>query len=178
MSNVFKAPGSSRANKQQHNNMAVANAAMPLYNSYSSFLNGYQPLINQGYGNLLAMGMHPNTQAIVDQMRQHVYLNSLLANHAAMNMYGNGALAQASGINAMNKAMDTSNAFMGQQYDPTTVMNHMASALGYMQTPLQNMSTLASTVYGAPQITPGKGALDYALDIGNTAAGLGWRPLA
>ena len=174
MSNVFKAPGSSRANKQQHNNMAVSQGAMPIYNSYSNFLQGMQPEMNQAYGNMFTMAMNPNTQGLVDQMRQHAYLNSLMANHAAMNMYGNSSLAQGAGINAMNKGMDASNAFMAQQYNPANRLQQLSAGLGAMQQPLQNMGQLSSIIYGQPQVPVGKSGLDYIAQFAGTHSGNGY----
>ena len=171
MSNVFKAPGSSRANKQQHNNMAVANGAMPLYNDYSKFLQNMQPTINQAYGNLFNMGSQPNITGHVNQMQQQALLNSMMANRAAMNMYGNGALAQGAGINAMNKGMDAANAYSSQQYNPATQMQQMSSALGAMQQPLQNMDQLSHVIYGQPQVPVGKSGLDYVAQFAGMKSG-------
>jgi len=161
ITNIFKAPGTSRANKQQHNNMAVSQGAMPLYKGYADFLKNMQPMMNQAYGNMFNLGTQNNTAALVDQMRRQSLMNSLMAQRSAMNMYGNGALAQGMGINAMNKGIDASNAFMGQQYDPAALMNRMAAGLSAMQQPLQNMQSLGGLIYGQPPVPVGKSGLDY-----------------
>lgn len=158
---IFTIPGSSRANKQQHNNMAVANPTMPLFKGYADWFNTMQPMMLQSYGNLYNLGTQNNTAALVNAMQRHAMMNSLMASRAAMNMYGNSSLAQGVGINAANKGFDASNEFMGQQYDPATLMNHLAAALGQMQTPIQNMSNLASTIYGQPTVPLGPGPLDW-----------------
>jgi hypothetical protein len=161
LKSAFAAPGSSRANKQQHNNMAMSQGATPIYSGYANFMQGMQPMMNQAYGNMFNLGTQNNTNALVNQMRQQSLLNGMMSNRAAMNMYGNGALAQGAGINAMNKGMDASNAFMGQQYDPATQMQRMSSGLSAMQTPLQNMQSLAGIVYQQPPVPVGKSGLDY-----------------
>jgi hypothetical protein len=171
MSNAFKAPGSSRANKQQHNNMAVAQGAMPLYNSYADYMKGMQPMLNQGYTNLYNMGMQNNSAAQAEAMQRQAMMSGLMANHAGMNLYGNQSLAQGMGINAMNQGINASNAYTAQQYDPNTQMQHMATALGAMQTPIQNMGQMANIVYGQPQVPVGKSGLDYVMQAAGLYAG-------
>jgi hypothetical protein len=176
MSNATVTPGSSRANKQQHNNMAVANATMPLFKGYSDWLQSMQPTMLQGYGNLYNLGSQKNTESIVDAMTRHSLMNGMAAQRAAMNMYGNSSLAQGDGINAMNRGIDAANAFRGQQFDPSTMMSHLAAALSAMQAPMQNMQSYASTIYGQPQVPTGPSPLQDVLSVAQTAGGLGWQP--
>ena len=97
-------------------------------------------------------------------------MNGLTAKRAAMNMYGNDSLAQGEGINAMNKGIDAANAFQGQQYDPATMMSHLAAGLSAMQAPMQNFQTYASTIYGQPQVPTGPSPLQDILAIADTGS--------
>ena len=156
--------------------MAVSQGATPIYSSYADYMKGMMPMINQAYGNMFNLGMNPNIQGAVDQMQRESMMNGMMANRAAMNTYGNGALAQGAGINAMNKGMEAGNAYMGQQYDPNAIMQRMGSGLGMMQQPIQNMQTLGNIVYGQPPVPVGKSGLDYLGDAVGIAQGFGWNP--
>jgi hypothetical protein len=178
LSKIFTAPGTSNANLQQRRNRKAAGGAMDLYEGYAPWLKSMQPMMLQGYENLFNLGSQSNVNAMLEAMHRHALMNALMANRSAMNMFGNQSLAQGMGINAMNKGIDAGNAYMGEQYDPAMLMNRMAAGLNAMQMPLQDMQSLASTIYGQPQVPVGKSGLDVLGQAAGLAQGFGWNPFA
>lgn len=176
MSHAFVAPGSSRANRQQHNNMVVSTEALKSYQSLANFFNGFQPQLNQGYSDLFTMASNPNLQATVDAMRRKSMMSGQQAAHTAMGLFGNGSLAQGAGIDAMNKGMDTANQFMAQQMSPEEQMKRLLMALQGAQQPFSNMLQLGGLIHGQPQVPVGKSGLDYLMNAAQIAGGLGWQP--
>lgn len=178
MSNAFVPPGTSRANRQQHNNMVVSTEALKAYQSLASFFQGFQPQINQGYSDLFTMASNPNLQATVDAMRRKSLMSGQKATRTAMNLYGNSSLAQGAGIDSMNKGMDMANQFMAQQMSPEEQMKRLTMALQGAQQPLSDMLQLGGLIHGQPQVPVGKSALDYLSAAVGMSKDLGWQPLA